>query len=233
MDARYGPKGARMGDFDAADYNTRIMKGLFRAVYPVIAHEVLDRTGITRGVCVDLGGGPGMLGIRLAERSDLAVVVYDPDPGCIALARENIRAHGLVRRVRAVEGRAEDLDFADGSVDLVVSRSSIFFWSDQEQGLREVMRVLRPGGWAYIGGGLGNAEIARAIKAERARDPTIRRPSRKVSAEHFRHLLERLGIPGQVETGPAGTWIVVQREPGASSAAWGRPDAAASGVAPV
>lgn len=232
MGARYGPKGAWMGDFDAVDYNTRIMKGLFRAVYPAIAREVLDRTGITRGVCVDLGGGPGMLGIRLAERSDLAVVVYDPDPGCIALARENIHAHGMVRRVRAVEGWAEDLDFADGSVDLVVSRSSIFFWSDQEQGLREVMRVLRPGGWAYIGGGLGNAEIARAIEAERARDPTIRGPSRKVSAEHFRRLLERLGIPGRVETGPAGTWILFQGEIGAPSAAWGRPDAA-SGVAPV
>jgi SAM-dependent methyltransferase len=44
----------------------------------------------------------------------------------------------------------------DASVDLVVSRGSVFFWDDPAQGIREAHRVLRPGGWAMIGGGLGS-----------------------------------------------------------------------------
>ena len=52
-------------------YNEQTMKGLFRKVYPLIAGQMIARTGIRRGVCIDLGGGPGMLGICLAKASDL------------------------------------------------------------------------------------------------------------------------------------------------------------------
>jgi len=49
------------------------------------------------------------------------------------------------------------MPFPDNSVDLVVSHGSIFFWDDQVKGLQEVYRVLRPGGKAMIGGGVGSA----------------------------------------------------------------------------
>jgi ubiquinone/menaquinone biosynthesis C-methylase UbiE len=52
---------------------------------------------------------------------------------------------------------AEDMPFPSNSVDLVVSRGSIFFWTDPSKGLQEVYRVLRPGGKAYIGGGHGSS----------------------------------------------------------------------------
>ena len=48
------------------------------------------------------------------------------------------------------------MPFPDDTVDLVVSRGSIFFWDDPAKGLSEVARVLRPGGKAYIGGGAGS-----------------------------------------------------------------------------
>jgi SAM-dependent methyltransferase len=55
------------------------------------------------------------------------------------------------------------MPFPDNSVDLVVSRGSIFFWNDPVQGLKEVYRVLRPGGKAYIGGGAGSGYPAAAV----------------------------------------------------------------------
>lgn len=117
---------------------------------------MIARTGIRRGVCIDLGGGPGMLGICLAKASDLQVVIVDPLPECVELAYGNIAEHKLSQRVSAQVGQAEVLDFSDSSVDLVASRGSIFFWENPLQGLSEIYRVLRPGAWAYVGGGFGS-----------------------------------------------------------------------------
>jgi ubiquinone/menaquinone biosynthesis C-methylase UbiE len=197
---------------NAKEYNEKTMKGLFRKIYPVIAAQMLARTGINAGLCLDLGGGPGMLGIRLAAASELRVVVVDPLAECVELARDNIAEHGLVGRVYAQVGRAEKLEFADGAVDLVVSRGSIYFWENQRLGLREIFRVLRPNGWAIVGGGFGNRELRDEILSAKADDPEWNRKrserGRNNPPEHFRALLAELGIEGQVETGDAGIWIV-------------------------
>lgn len=197
------------------EYNERTMKGLFRKIYPVIAEQVVRRTGIRSGHCIDLGGGPGMLGICLAQASALRVTVVDPIAECIVLARENIAEHRVEHQVTALVGRAEALDFADNSVDLVVSRGSIYFWDDQRQGLHEIFRVLRPGGWAHVGGGFGNRALREEILAAKADDPTwLRQRSERGQRhppEHFRSLLDELHIDGCVECGDEGTWIIFRK----------------------
>ncbi len=40
-------------------------------IYPVIANQILERTGITRGACLDVGSGPAPLAIALAWISNL------------------------------------------------------------------------------------------------------------------------------------------------------------------
>jgi len=82
--------------------------------------------------------------------------MVDPNQEAMAEGLKLAREKGLAERLFAVVGKAEQLPFPDNSVDLVVSRGSIFFWDDPAQGLREVYRVLRPGGKAYIGGGAGS-----------------------------------------------------------------------------
>lgn len=200
---------------NAAEFNEKIMKGHFRKIYPVIAAQIVERTGVTTGRCIDLGGGPGMLGVCLAQLTALRVTVVDLMPECVELAGENSAEAGVAHRVDAVVGVAEALPFDDASIDLVVSRGSIFFWEDQAQGLAEVYRVLRPGGWAWIGGGFGTAELLREIEAAKADDPEWSRKRRERMTqsppEHFRAILERLGIDGVVEHQEAGTWIIFQK----------------------
>jgi SAM-dependent methyltransferase/ribosomal protein S18 acetylase RimI-like enzyme len=207
-----------MPAMNAREYNERTMKGLFRKIYPVIAEQAIARTGVREGLCIDLGGGPGMLGICIAKASDLRVVIVDPLPECIRLARENIADAKLDRRVSARGGQAEALPFLDASVDLVVSRGSIYFWHDQRRGLREVFGILRPGGWAYIGGGFGNKELRDEILAEKADDPDWNRQrgerGRKHPPEHFRALLAELGIAGEVTDDDTGMWIIFRKPEG-------------------
>jgi ubiquinone/menaquinone biosynthesis C-methylase UbiE len=204
-----------MYTMNAAEYNEKVMKGHFRKIYPVIARQIVDRTGMTCGRCLDLGGGPGMLGICIARITRMQVTIVDPMQECLDLALENSRIEEVGHRVEVVRGMAEELPFADRTVDLVASRGSIFFWEDQAKGLAEVWRVLRPGGWACIGGGFGTLQLLREVEAAKAGDPewNLKRKERmaKNPPGHFSALLEQLGIDGTVEHEEAGTWIVFNK----------------------
>jgi ubiquinone/menaquinone biosynthesis C-methylase UbiE len=204
-----------MYSMDAVEFNEKIMKGHFRKIYPLIAGQIVSRTGVVRGRCLDLGGGPGMLGICIAKITLLRVTVVDLLQECVDLAWKNIIEEGFAHRVDAMQGVAESLPFADGSIDLIVSRGSIFFWEDQAKGLSEVCRVLRPGGWAVIGGGFGTLELLREIEALMADDAEWNRKRKERMAknppDHYREILLRLGIDGVVEDEEAGTWIVFRK----------------------
>ena len=53
-------------------------------------------------------------------------------------------------RLTFVTGVAEQLPYADASMDLVVSSTSFDHWSDQGAGLAECARVLRPSGYLVL-----------------------------------------------------------------------------------
>lgn len=124
--------------------------------YPYVVEDALKLCKPQKGFWVDLGAGKGQVAIPLIEATGNPVVMLDPKPEAMAEGLQIAREKGLEDRLLAVVGMAEEMPFPDNSVDLVVSRGSIFFWDDPVQGLREVHRVLRPGGTAYIGGGAGS-----------------------------------------------------------------------------
>lgn len=136
-----------------------------------VVQDVLRLCQPRPGFWVDLGAGKGQVAIPLLEATDNAVVMLDPNADAMAEGLQIAREKGLERRLAAVVGVAESLPFPDNTVDLVVSRGSIFFWTDPPQGLREVLRVLRPGGKAYIGGGAGSgypkAAVAQLIQGRK------------------------------------------------------------------
>ncbi len=124
--------------------------------YPYVVKDILKYCKPKKGFWIDLGAGKGQVSIPLIEETNNPVVMLDPDVEAMSKGLEIAREKGLEHRLFAVVGVAEDMPFPDNSVDLVVSRGSIFFWDDQVKGLQEVYRVLRPGGKAMIGGGQGS-----------------------------------------------------------------------------
>ena len=76
--------------------------------------------------------------------SGVSLVAVEPEPYLRARARE--RAAMADVKVEVVAGVAEDLRFADGSFDAAVATLTLCSVDDQDRALREIHRVLRPGG---------------------------------------------------------------------------------------
>lgn len=157
--------------FNAYEFDD-IARNVFAPAYPLIAGQIIAKTGVTSGNCLDMGSGGGYLGLALAEMSALQVCLLDESEDMRDIATANIGARKLSERVRAVTGDAHKIPLPDASVNLVVSRSSLFFWEDLTRAFREIWRVMAPGGHAYVGGGFGSEQLRKQIvETMRLRDP--------------------------------------------------------------
>jgi ubiquinone/menaquinone biosynthesis C-methylase UbiE len=102
-------------------------------------------------VVLDVGTGPGRVPMMIAERCpQLSVSGIDLSPEmtarATAVAARRSRGHSVEFQVADVVA----LPFADQSMDLVVSSISLHHWDDPAAGLRDIIRVLRPGAQAWI-----------------------------------------------------------------------------------
>jgi ubiquinone/menaquinone biosynthesis C-methylase UbiE len=103
-------------------------------------------------VVVDVGCGGGEAVRVAAERVVRgAVIGVDPTPAMIRIATQQTREHPGAPRIRFLEGPAEKLPLESGSASVVFAINSLHHWEDPDLGLREVMRVLAPGGCFFIG----------------------------------------------------------------------------------
>lgn len=133
---------ARVGDTvrSPADvYDEQFVPALFRHWGPVLC----DAANIGPGQRVlDVACGTGALTVAVAERVAPrgAVLGLDANPEMLEVAR---RKQGSIEWR---DGRAESLPFADASFDAVVSQFGLMFFDDRVAALREMQRVLRPGG---------------------------------------------------------------------------------------
>lgn len=142
----------------------KIVKGAFAPIYPVIAKQIVDKCKITKGNCIDVGCGSGPLSIMLAKITDLDIYALDVSTKAIGLLKDKIETEGLSKRIKPMLNDAESMPFDDGFADLIVSRGSMFFWNDQAKAFKEIYRVLKPNGMAYIGCGFGTVELFEEVK---------------------------------------------------------------------
>jgi ubiquinone/menaquinone biosynthesis C-methylase UbiE len=190
-----------------------IATGPFAPLYPYYAGQILAKAGITSGWCLDVGCGGGYLGLEVAKISGLNLYLLDQSPEMVAIAQANVNEHATTGKVKIMQGDVAAIPLPEQSVDLVVSRGSIPFWKDLSAAFCEIYRVLKPGGFACVGGGLGTAEMRKKILSEmqnfdpkwsKGKDSNI--PHHPES--HYTDALQVAAIPGAtIIRGEAGTWV--------------------------
>lgn len=119
----------------------------YRPTYPERAIDIVMDGMIRREAfrAVDIGAGTGISSVLLAERG-AEVIAVEPNPSMISLGETH-------PNLRYLQAPAEDIPLEDSSADLVSCFQS-FQWFDVKKSLREIKRILKPGGrlcilWNY------------------------------------------------------------------------------------
>ena len=95
---------------------------------------------------LDVATGTAGVAIQLARRAPADVTGVDLTEAMLRRGRQNIAAAGLGGRVRLAAGRAEQLPFPDGCFDALGFTYLLRYVADPQATLRELARVVRPGG---------------------------------------------------------------------------------------
>jgi demethylmenaquinone methyltransferase/2-methoxy-6-polyprenyl-1,4-benzoquinol methylase len=164
---------------------------------------------------VDVASGTGAVAIELVRRTGCAVVGVDQSPEMLAVARDRAMRAGLADRIRFVEAGAERLPFADGEFDGLTFTYLLRYVRDVPATLRELARVVRPGGavgelefgvpggaagplWSlYVGAGLpvaGRLVSPHWSRVGRFLGPSIRAFAAEWPAERLASAWEEAGI---------------------------------------
>jgi ubiquinone/menaquinone biosynthesis C-methylase UbiE len=130
-------------------YNALTGTSIFQRHYDAVARDILSYSSV--GNILDIGTGPGWLLVKLLQHAPrLQLIGLDTSDAMVAKARKNMAEAGLSDNIEIKEGNASHLPFVDTTFDTVVSTGSIHHWKDPIEGLNEVYRVLKKGGYALM-----------------------------------------------------------------------------------
>jgi len=184
---------------------------LWLPVYPFMADHLLAASGVRSGKLLDLGPFAGGIAVSLLAKSPgFRAEVIDQSARVLRSAVEWAREQGCSTRLAVQLSPVESIPGPDDSFDLVAVRGAFFFLSPLL--LREVKRVLRPGGFGWLGGGYGPLTPKEVIAplADRSRRLNEELGKRRITAAKCRDLLAGAGLASCARISTAGgLWIEV------------------------
>lgn len=108
---------------------------------------LIEAVGLGRGQrLLDIGCGFGRPAIRFAERTDAQVLGINVSEEQIRTAERLAGEAGLTDRARFEVADANQLPYPDGSFDAVWAVEVLMYLPDRLRALKEIHRVLKPGG---------------------------------------------------------------------------------------
>ncbi len=112
----------------------------------------VDALGKRRpGLILDVATGTGDFAMLMAERiRPLHITGADISEGMMAVGREKVKKAGLQDTISFQKEDCLSLSFPDGSFDAVTAAYGVRNFQDLDKGLREMRRVLKPGGHLLI-----------------------------------------------------------------------------------
>ena len=95
---------------------------------------------------LDVATGTAAVALELVRQKDCFVVGIDLSPEMLAVGRQQVLLAGATKKVRLQEGDARSLPFDDGLFDALTFTYLLRYVEDPAATLRELARVVKPGG---------------------------------------------------------------------------------------
>lgn len=112
-----------------------------------IETNLILNQGISSGLALEIGPGPGYLGLEWLKRTQgTQLQGLEISEDMIALACKNAAEYGLSDRIKYYKGDAQQMPFKDEYFDAVFTNGSLHEWSNPESIFNEIERVIKPGG---------------------------------------------------------------------------------------
>lgn len=99
---------------------------------------------------LDIATGTGDLAINLAETNASKIVGLDISSGMLEIGKEKVNKKGLANKIDMVLGDSENMPFEDNTFDAITVAFGVRNFENLENGLREILRVLKPKGTFVI-----------------------------------------------------------------------------------
>jgi probable selenium-dependent hydroxylase accessory protein YqeC len=186
---------------------------LWEPIYPPLSRFVSDLFGSTEGDVLELGPFSGGIARGLLSlSSEFRVVVADTSPELFDDLQEEISATPFAQRMMITSSPLSPLIFLDKSFDLVVCRGVFFFPTPAI--LREIYRVLRPGGCALVGGGYGPVTPQTLIDeiAEESKQLNLLLGKQRVAQEDLTQMIQEASLQADAEVSTeGGLWVILRK----------------------
>ncbi len=153
-DERIPAEYSKMDLKKAKDFDKKVRENFMPAIRSTVS-QIIEDYGDLEGVCVDVGAGTAIFAIELCKGTKLKIYALEKEKAIYEVACMNIEEEGLMGRITPVLGDANDLPFDDEFADFIISRGAYHCWDDKVQVFKEIYRVLKKGGIAFVGGGFG------------------------------------------------------------------------------
>ena len=136
------------GEFNVANYDE--MQRRLRDKGWIETKDII-KSGITKGCALEIGSGPGYLGLEwLKQTEGTTLKGLDISKDMLSIAERNAKEYGLSERVEYIHGRGDKIPFEDESFDSAFTNGSLHEWSNPEETFNEIWRVLKREGKFFI-----------------------------------------------------------------------------------
>jgi SAM-dependent methyltransferase len=185
---------------------------LWLPVYPFMADHVIALSGMRSGHVLDLGPFAGGLAVSLLGKSvAFHAKVVDESERLLQWTARRARDEGCFSRLTLGRAVIEPIAEPDASFDLVLVRGAFFFLTPLL--LRETKRLLRAGGFAWVGGGYGplTPDAVIAPIAERSKQWNEAIGKQRITMEEAQKLVVSAGIASSARVSvEGGLWIEIR-----------------------